>query len=182
MKKSVTPFWQTKSLSEMTRPEWESLCDGCAKCCLHKLIDDDEHEEMADTDYLNAGEQIHFTSVACRYLDDNKCECKVYEKRTKLVPNCVQLSQDNLDQIFYMPPSCTYRRLAEGRGMPSWHPLLNNNRKAKMHKSGMSVKAKVVFDDMVDEEDYEDYIVLWPLHDTDWSPANTLATSYSTWS
>lgn len=160
-------FWQTKSLSEMTRAEWESLCDGCAKCCLHKLIEDEEHDEMVDTDQINEGEHIHFTSVACRYLDDQKCECKVYDKRTVLVPSCVQLTQDNLDDVFYMPTSCSYRRLAEGRGLPRWHPLLNKGRKAKMHKKGMSVQGKVIFDDMVNEEDYEDYIVVWPLADLD---------------
>lgn len=163
----TAPFWQTKTLDQMTRAEWESLCDGCAKCCLHKLIEDDDHEEMADTDELHEGEQIHFTSVACRYLDDNKCQCKVYEKRTALVPSCVKLSQDNLDDVFYMPPSCTYRRVMEGRGVPSWHPLLNKGRKAKMHKKGMSVQGKVIFDDMVTEEEYEDYIVVWPLADLD---------------
>jgi uncharacterized cysteine cluster protein YcgN (CxxCxxCC family) len=163
----TAPFWQTKTLDQMTRSEWESLCDGCAKCCLHKLIEDDEHEEMVDTVELREDEQIHFTSIACRYLDDNKCHCKVYEKRTKLVPSCVRLSQDNLDDVFYMPPSCTYRRVMEGRGVPSWHPLLNKGRKAKMHKKGMSAQGKVVFDDLVDEEDYEDYIVVWPLADLD---------------
>jgi uncharacterized protein len=167
MTKSVEPFWQSKTLAQMTRPEWESLCDGCAKCCLHKLIDDDNQDDMVDTQHMEENEQLHFTSIACRYLNDKKCECKVYAKRTELVPNCVQLTQDNLDQIFYMPSSCTYRRLAEGRGMPSWHPLLNKGKKAKMHKADMSVRGKVLFDDMVDEDQYEDYIVLWPLNDKD---------------
>ena len=163
----MQPFWETKTLEQMTRSEWESICDGCAKCCLHKLIDDDAHEQAVDTDHMTEGEQLHFTSVACRYLDDSKCACTVYSKRTKLVPSCVELSQDNLEQVFYMPPSCSYRRLQEGRGLPSWHPLRNKGRKAKMHKKDMSVKGKVVFDDMVDEEDFEDYIVLWPLNDLD---------------
>lgn len=166
-KENRTPFWETKTLEQMSRSEWESLCDGCAKCCLHKLIDDDSADDMVDTQHMSEEEQLHFTSVACRYLNDKKCECKVYEKRTVLVPSCVQLTQDNLDQIFYMPSSCTYRRIAEGRGVPSWHPLLNKGRKAKMHQAGMSVRGKVMFDDMVDEDQYEDYIVLWPLNDKD---------------
>lgn len=168
MKQSNTPFWQTKSLKEMTRPEWESLCDGCAKCCLHKLIDDDGvDEEAVDTDFINDNEELHYTNVACQYLNDKKCECTVYTKRTQLVPSCVQLTQDNLDQVFYMPTSCSYRRLAEGRGLPSWHPLLNKGKKSAMHKAGMSVRGKVIFDDMVTEEQYEDFIVVWPLNDLD---------------
>lgn len=160
-------FWQTKTLTEMTRQEWESLCDGCAKCCLHKLIEDDEQDTMVDTDNMAESEQLHFTSVACRYLNDKKCECSVYQQRTVLVPSCIQLTQDNLEQVFYMPSSCSYRRLQEGRGLPSWHPLLNKGKKSQMHKAGMSVRGKIVFDDMIDEQQYEDYIVSWPLADLD---------------
>ena len=161
------PFWQTKSLQEMTRQEWESLCDGCAKCCLHKLIDDDTAEETVDTEQISDHEELHFTNVACQYLNDKKCECTVYSQRTKLVPSCIQLTQDNLDQVFYMPSSCSYRRLQEGRGLPSWHPLLNKNKKSKMHQTGMSVRGKVVFDNMLAEEQYQDFIVVWPLEDID---------------
>jgi uncharacterized cysteine cluster protein YcgN (CxxCxxCC family) len=163
----MEPFWKTKSLQQMSRPEWESLCDGCAKCCLHKLIDDDEQEDMVVTTEMADTEQLHFTSVACQYLNDKKCECSVYLERTKLVPSCVQLTQDNLEQVFYMPSSCSYRRLQEGRGLPSWHPLLNKGKKSKMHQAGMSVRGKVVFDNMIAEELYEDFIVVWPLNDLD---------------
>lgn len=163
------PFWEELSLAEMNKSQWESICDGCAKCCLHKLIDDTDHQEdfAVDTDFINESEELHFTSVACQYLNDKKCECTVYSKRTKLVPSCIELNQDNLDQVFYMPTSCSYRRLAEGRGLPSWHPLLNKGKKTAMHKAGMSVRGKVIFDDMVTEEQYEDFIVKWPLEDLD---------------
>ncbi|NVK25285.1 MAG: YcgN family cysteine cluster protein [Gammaproteobacteria bacterium] len=161
------PFWQTKTLEQMTPQEWESLCDGCAKCCLHKLIDDDSAEQATDTEEIAEHEELYFTNIACRYLNDKKCECTVYSQRTKLVPSCIQLTQDNLEQVFYMPSSCTYRRLQEGRGLPSWHPLLHKNKKSKMHQAGMSVRGKVVFDDMVSEEQYEDFIVLWPLEDVE---------------
>ena len=167
MVEQAQPFWQSKSLEQMTRSEWESLCDGCGKCCLHKLIDDDAHEQMVDTDRIWDSEELHFTSVACRYLNEKKCECTVYSQRTHLVPSCVKLTQDNLEQVFYMPPSCSYRRLQEGRGLPSWHPLLNKGKKSKMHQQGMSVRGKVIFDDMLAEEDYQDYIVVWPLDDLD---------------
>lgn len=166
-KQNPQPFWEAKSLSEMTRAEWESLCDGCAKCCLHKLIDDDACDEMVDTDEIHTEEQLHFTNIACRYLNDKKCECTVYSKRTKLVPSCIQLTQENLEQVFYMPSTCAYRRLHEGKSLPSWHPLLNKGKKAKMHQAGMSVRGKVIFDDMVSEDEYEDHIVIWPSHEID---------------
>jgi len=164
------PFWQSKTLAEMSRSEWESLCDGCAKCCLNKFIDDedtDDHTELQPTDHLNEGEQVVYSSIACQLLNEKTCQCNQYSKRTKLVPDCVQLTQDNLADVFFMPPSCTYRRLQEGRGMPSWHPLLHKGKKSAMHKAGMSVRGKIVKDDDVALEDFEDYIVTWPLNDLD---------------
>jgi uncharacterized cysteine cluster protein YcgN (CxxCxxCC family) len=163
-------FWQTKSLEAMTRSEWESLCDGCAKCCLHKFIDDEnttEETELMPTTHINEGEQMNYSNIACYLLNDKSCQCTQYDKRTKLVPDCVQLTQDNLDAIFFMPPSCTYRRLKEGRGIPSWHPLLNKGKKSAMHKAGMSVRGKIVKDNEVDIDFFEDYIVSWPLSDID---------------
>lgn len=167
---SPTPFWQTKTLQEMSRQEWESLCDGCAKCCLHKFIDDedtDETSELLPTDHIKQGEQMVYSNIVCYLLNDKTCQCSQYQKRTTLVPDCVQLTQENLDDVFFMPPSCTYRRLKEGRGLPSWHPLLHKGKKSAMHKSGMSVRGKVVKDDDVELEDFEDYIVKWPLNDID---------------
>jgi len=164
------PFWQEKSLAEMSRAEWESLCDGCAKCCLNKFIDDedtDDETELQPTDHLKEGEQVVYSSIACYLLNEKSCQCSQYDKRTTLVPDCVQLTQDNLADVFFMPPSCTYRRLQEGRGMPSWHPLLHKGKKSAMHKAGMSVRGKIVKDDDVDLEDFEDYIVIWPLNDLD---------------
>ncbi len=164
------PFWQVKTLANMTRPEWESLCDGCAKCCLNKFIDDedtDEQSELLPTAHINVGEQIYYSNIACYLLNDKSCQCSKYEQRTTLVPDCVRLSQDNIDGVFFMPPSCTYRRLQEGRGMPSWHPLLNKGKKSAMHKAGMSVRGKIVKDNDVSIEDFEDHIVTWPLYDID---------------
>ena len=160
-------FWETKSLEQMTTEEWEAVCDGCAKCCLNKFIDDEDEEAEGPTDYIKPDEQIHFTNIACRYLDSHKCACTVYEKRTVLVPDCVKLTQDNLKDIFFMPNSCSYRRLHEGRGLPSWHPLLNNGKKSLMHKKQMSVRNKTISEDMVDMEKFEDYIVTWAINDLD---------------
>lgn len=169
-KKEVVPFWENKSLAEMSRSEWESLCDGCAKCCLNKFIDDDstdESTELLPTNHIQEGEQIHYSNIACFLLNEKSCQCTKYEERTTLVPDCVRLTQDNLDGVFFMPPSCTYRRLQEGRGIPSWHPLLHKGKKTAMHNAGMSVRGKIVKDDDVSIVHFEDYIVSWPLNDID---------------
>ena len=170
MKKIVNQFWQDKSLEQMTRTEWESLCDGCAKCCLHKFIDDEnttDETELLPTDHIQEGEQMVYSNIACYLLNDKTCQCSQYDKRTTLVPDCVQLTQENLDDVFFMPLSCTYRRLQEGRGIPSWHPLLNKGKPSAMHKAGMSVRGKIVKDNDVDIDFFEDYIVTWPLDDID---------------
>jgi uncharacterized cysteine cluster protein YcgN (CxxCxxCC family) len=170
MNNNELPFWQTKSLEKMTRQEWESLCDGCAKCCLHKFIDDEDtndETELQPTTHINDGEEMLYSSIACYLLNDKTCECTKYLERTKLVPDCVRLTQDNIDDVFFMPNSCAYRRLKEGRGLPSWHPLLHKGKKSAMHQAGMSVRGKVVKDDQVSLDDFEDYIVVWPLNDVD---------------
>lgn len=161
---SEKPFWETKTLTEMSEAEWEALCDGCGKCCLHKFIEDDETEqEFQSTDHINENEQMHYTNIVCQYLNDKSCSCTQYQKRTALVPDCVKLTKDNLQDIFFMPPSCAYRRLHHGEGLPSWHPLLNNNKKSAMHKAGMSVRGKVISEQLVDLENFENQIVSWPL-------------------
>ncbi|MGJ8678945.1 YcgN family cysteine cluster protein [Paraglaciecola sp.] len=163
----VDKYWETKPLEEMNQQEWESLCDGCAKCCLHKFIDDEAVVDAAPTDYLGKGEKIHYTNIVCGLLNTKSCSCTKYNERTKLVPECVKLTKDNLQEIFFMPASCSYRRLHEGRGLPSWHPLLNKGKKSAMHKSGMSVRGKTVYDHDVEMENFEDYIALWPMEDID---------------
>lgn len=160
-------FWEEKSLEQMSESEWESICDGCAKCCLHKFIEDDEVDDAQPTNKLKPGEQVHYTNIACGLLNSKTCSCSRYSERTKLVPDCVKLTKDNLKDIFFMPPSCSYRRLHEGRGLPSWHPLLNRGKKSAMHKAGMSVRGKTVYEHDVDLDNFEDYIALWPLQDLD---------------
>lgn len=160
-------YWETKSLSEMTDAEWEGLCDGCAKCCLNKFIEDDNEDAVGPTDSIAPGEAIHYTNIACSLLNTKTCGCTRYEQRTRWVPDCVKLTKENLKDIFFMPPSCSYRRLHEGRNLPSWHPLLNNGKKAKMHQAGMSVRGKTVFETETTLAHFEDYIVRWPLKDID---------------
>jgi uncharacterized cysteine cluster protein YcgN (CxxCxxCC family) len=170
LKKVIQPFWETKTLLEMNRQEWESICDGCAKCCLHKFIDDEDttdETELMPTDHIKENEQMSYSNIACFLLNEKTGQCSQYDKRTTLVPDCVKLTQENLDTVFFMPPSCSYRRLNEGRGLPSWHPLLNKGKKSAMHRAGMSVRGKIVKDNEVDVECFEDYIVSWPLNDLD---------------
>ncbi|MCU7938293.1 MAG: YcgN family cysteine cluster protein [gamma proteobacterium symbiont of Bathyaustriella thionipta] len=123
-------FWEYKTLYELTRNEWEQLCDGCAKCCLHKIEDEDTGI-------------IYSTNVVCQYLDIKHCLCENYAQRSVLVPECVTLDSDNLEQVYFMPTTCSYRLLAEGKPLPSWHPLLTHN-KESVHESGNSVRGKVI--------------------------------------
>jgi len=142
------PFWQTVPLAEMDDAQWEALCDGCAKCCLVKLQDEDTDE-------------IVFTDIVCNLLDQGNCRCTHYAERTKLVPDCVKLTKDNLDKIDFMPPSCAYRLLHEGHDLPDWHPLVSGTHDSVV-AAGMSVKGRVTPEIMF-EGDAEDRVVDWPL-------------------
>ena len=142
------PFWQTVKLADMSAAQWEALCDGCAKCCLVKLQDEDSGE-------------IVFTDIVCNLLDQQSCRCTHYEERTKLVPDCVKLTKDNLDKIDFMPPSCAYRLLHEGKDLPSWHPLVSGSADSVV-AAGMSVKGRVIAE-MAFDGDSEDRVVDWPL-------------------
>jgi uncharacterized protein len=144
---SERPFWESKQLGEMSREEWESLCDGCAKCCMIKL----EDEETG---------LIHYTDVVCRYLDQKKCRCTVYQKRRQLVPTCVKLMPGELDTLHWMPNTCAYRLLNEGKPLPVWHPLLTGNRRAIIASSN-TVTGKVISEAFVHDEDLEDHLIHW---------------------
>ncbi|WP_051216500.1 YcgN family cysteine cluster protein [Ferrimonas futtsuensis] len=147
------PFWQ-KPLTQMNEQEWEALCDGCGKCCLNKLIDDDT-------------EEVYFTNIACQLLNDKTCQCSRYDTRFNYVPDCYKVTPENVGTIAWLPTSCAYRRLHEGRGLPSWHPLITGN-KSKMHQQGMSVRRKVLSElDVGPDPDLFGFIVVWPLDDVD---------------
>lgn len=141
------PFWEQKKLADMTPGEWESLCDGCAQCCVVKLED-------ADTG------DVHFTDVVCHLLDQQRCRCTDYPHRCIRVPGCVLLTPDNLDRLSWMPYSCAYRRLAEGRGLAWWHPLVSGNSDS-VHESAASVRGKVVSEECVEEDDLELHVIDW---------------------
>jgi uncharacterized cysteine cluster protein YcgN (CxxCxxCC family) len=130
MEQKQDQFWKAKALKEMTRVEWESLCDHCGRCCLHSLQDG------------NTG-KITLLAVACRYLDISSCRCFVYENRFKIDSNCIKLTPDKVRRIKKLPYTCAYRTLVEGRELQWWHPLVSGDINT-VHKAGVSVQGKVV--------------------------------------
>jgi hypothetical protein len=139
-------FWETVALDKMTPQEWEALCDGCGKCCLNKLEDADTGE-------------VWFTRIACRLLDDDTCRCSNYAIRKMIVPECVVLKPETLDDIAYwMPKSCAYRRLNEGRGLADWHPLVSGDPET-VHRAGISMRGRTLGEFDIPEEDWEDHII-----------------------
>ena len=142
---SSEPFWEVKSFDEMTREEWESLCDGCAKCCLFKIEEDDTGK-------------ISFTDIACRLLDIHTCRCQVYEHRSEIVKDCIHLTPETIHDVHWLPESCAYRRLLEGRGLARWHPLVSGDRES-IHQADISVLGKVVSEKDIDLSEIEDRVV-----------------------
>lgn len=143
------PFWKTKRLDELTQDEWESLCDGCGLCCLNKLEDWDTGE-------------VAFTSVACRLLDQTSCRCKDYENRQATVPDCIQLTPQTVEEIGWLPPTCGYRLVRDGEDLYWWHPLVSGDPET-VHQAGISARGRTISENEVDVDDFEDYLVDWPL-------------------
>lgn len=140
-------FWEEYSLSAMSAAEWEALCDGCGRCCLHKL----EYEDCGEIDY---------TDVACKMLDIDTAKCRDYPGRKTHVPDCVQLTPENVGTINWLPPTCAYRRLNEGRDLPRWHPLLSGD-PASVQRARISVIGRVLSETEVNEEDIEEHVIHW---------------------
>ena len=143
-------FWETKALKDLSEREWEALCDGCGKCCLNKL-EDEESGEVALTD------------VACRLFDDGTCRCAQYPIRHQFVPECIVLKPSNIDEhAYWMPQTCAYRLLWAGEKLFDWHPLISGD-PATVHRAGVSVQGMTVSEFEIDEDEWEDYIIEEPL-------------------
>ena len=140
-------FWETKNLIDMNEIEWESLCDKCGKCCVIKLEDFDTQE-------------VHYTNVSCKLLCEKSASCKDYENRKSIVPDCIILSPDNLKDLKWMPETCAYKLLNEGKNLPYWHPLLSGNDKDIVN-SGNSVKNRVTNENIIKIKNLPDYIFNW---------------------
>lgn len=141
-------FWQALKIEQFSAEQWESLCDGCGKCCLHKLQDEDD-----DT--------VYYTDVACRYLGRDSARCGDYANRLSNVPECLNLTPATLAETYWwLPPTCAYRRLAEGKDLPVWHPLLTGDARS-VAAAGQSVSGRVVSEQSVPEDLWQERVVHW---------------------
>ena len=138
-------FWETKKLSEMTDEEWEALCDGCGKCCLEKYV-------------FEEGKTLVFTCIACRLLDRNSCRCRHYKDRHRYVPECFPLRFEKIKEYFWLPKTCAYRLIDEGKPLPEWHPLISGS-PASVQAAGMSAAGRCV--PPQPESEFQKYIVKW---------------------
>ena len=143
------PFWETKSLKEMTPREWESLCDGCGLCCLIRFEDEDTGEIIP-------------TRVHCRLFDSESCACSNYAQRKRHVPDCIKLTPQNVDTLQWMPLSCAYRRVNEGRGLADWHPLISGDPES-VHRAGVSIRGETVSEESLADPDDAIQYAAWDL-------------------
>lgn len=139
-------FWETKRLDQMNSAEWEALCDGCGKCCLNKLEDEDSGD-------------VALTRVACRLLDDATCRCAQYEIRHQFVPDCIVLKPANIEShLYWMPVTCAYRLIHLGKPLKKWHPLISGTADT-VHAEGVSMRGRTISEYDVADDDWEDHII-----------------------
>jgi uncharacterized cysteine cluster protein YcgN (CxxCxxCC family) len=141
------PWYNALPLDRLDAQQWEALCDGCARCCLHKLEDEDTGE-------------VFYTSVRCRYLDEERCRCTDYARRSVLVPNCVHLDPQAARDYNWLPASCAYRLRAAGRPLPMWHPLVSGDPDS-VHRAGISIRGRAISDEYVHADGYDEHIIHW---------------------
>ena len=142
------PAWyNTLPLEQLAPDQWEALCDGCARCCLHKLEDADTAE-------------VFYTSVRCRYLDEQRCRCSDYARRSVLMPNCVHLDPQAAQVFDWLPATCAYRLRAAGRPLADWHPLVSGDPDS-VHRAGISIRGRAISDEYVHPDGYDEHIIHW---------------------
>lgn len=142
-------FWERKPMDQLSGPEWEALCDGCGKCCLNKLEDEDTGE-------------VALTRVACRLLDDATCLCSQYDIRHQFVPECIVLRPSNIKKnLYWMPETCAYKLVWNGKSLPDWHPLISGTADS-VHQAGVSMRGQTVSEFEIADEDWEDHIIEEP--------------------
>ncbi len=140
-------FWRNRALEDFTAQQWELLCDGCGKCCLHKLEDEDSGE-------------IFYTRVACQLLDHDSCRCDDYKHRLAQVASCIQVSPAMARSNNYLPDSCAYRLIAQGKDLPDWHPLHTGDPQSTV-TAGHSVAGRVLDEQYVHPDGYEEHVITW---------------------
>lgn len=143
----MTEWYNELPLEALDEAQWEALCDGCAKCCLHKLQDEDTNETF-------------YTKVRCRYLDEEQCRCSDYQARSVLVPNCIQLADHPVASLDWLPVTCAYRLRAHGEPLPAWHPLVSGDPES-VHRAGISIRGRCISEEFVHPDGYEEHIVTW---------------------
>ncbi|SBS33460.1 hypothetical protein MSP8887_02162 [Marinomonas spartinae] len=145
--KRYEPFWRTTSLFDMSKDEWESLCDGCGKCCLQKLEDEDSGE-------------VVYTNLACEQLDIGQCQCTVYATRQEKVASCITLTPEQIDEFDWLPDTCSYRVLKETGDLPNWHPLVVGSHR-EMLRQGLTVRDYAISENKVEEDEWETHAIKW---------------------
>lgn len=143
----MTDWWHEKALAELSAQEWEALCDGCAKCCLHKLEDEDSGE-------------VYYTKIRCRYLNEHTCRCTDYRNRSTLVPHCIDLHTADWRNIDWLPSTCAYRLRAHDKPLPDWHPLVSGSRES-VHLDAISIRGRSISDEYVHPDGFDEHIVHW---------------------
>lgn len=143
----VSEWWQDTPLEQLNAEQWEALCDGCARCCLHKLEDEDTQE-------------VYYTGIRCRHLDEQNCRCSDYPNRSELVSHCIDLADRDCSQLDWLPPTCAYRLRAHGQPLADWHYLVSGDRET-VHLAGISIRGRAVSDEYVHPDGYDEHIVHW---------------------
>ena len=143
----MSDWWNEKPLADLNQAEWDALCDGCGKCCLHKLEDEFSGKRF-------------YTRIRCRLLDEQSCRCSQYEKRTELVPDCINLGADITQALDWLPVTCAYRLRADNKPLAEWHPLVSGDPDS-VHRAGMSIRGQSISEEFVHPDGYDEHVVKW---------------------